>query len=510
MAKQTINVGSTGDDKSGDTLRSGAIKINNNFSELYNDLTRVIDKFQPGSHITLTKTAGVCTINAEVVPYTLVAANTGNLGGVRIPAVDVSGITNTAGIIGLATASTTQKGGVLVPAVGTSGLTNSSGTIGLATASTTQLGGIRIPLVATSGIINNSGTIGLASASTTQLGGVIVPAVATSGLTNSSGTIGLATASFSQLGGIKIGSGFLFEDGMLSALPSAGVPAATTTIIGGVIVPVVATSGIINDSGTIGLASASTTQLGGVIVPAVATSGITNNSGTIGLATASQSQLGGVKIDNSTITINGSGVISSVATYTLLATTTTTLGGVIIPAVATSGITNASGTIGLAIASSTQLGGVKVDNSTIIIDQVTGVISSTGGGGGSGLTSRTVAAVTSASLAAATSGTYTITGFKGYAILSVQTSAAAWVTIYSSVSAQAADASRTKTTDPVPGSGVIAEVITTSSVTQYFSPAVVGYSSESTPTTNIPIKIYNNGSSAATITVTLTLIKLEA
>lgn len=52
-------------------------------------------------------------------------------------------------------------------------------------------------------------------------------------------------------------------------------------------------------------------QLGGVIIPAVATSGITNTSGTIRIATASASQLGGVKVDGTTITINGSGVISS-------------------------------------------------------------------------------------------------------------------------------------------------------------------------------------------------------
>jgi hypothetical protein len=415
MAKQTINVGSTGNDNSGDTLRSGAIKINNNFSELYNDLTGVLDRFQPGSHITLTKTAGVCTINAEVVPYTLVAANTGNLGGVKIPAVDVSGITNTAGTISLATASNTQLGGVKVD--------NSTITInGSGVINANYVAQVQSDWNAVSGlgVVLNKPTIPnaytLTATTDSALGGVIVPAVATSGITNNSGTIGLATASFSQLGGIKIGSGFLFENGMLSALPSAGLSAATTT----------------------------------------------------------------------------------------------TLGGVIIPAVATSGITNSSGTIGLAIASNTQLGGVKVDGNTITIDQVTGVISSTGGGGGSGLTSRTDAAVTSASLAAANSGTYTITGFKGYALLSVQTSSAAWVTIYSSVSAQAADASRTKITDPVPGSGVIAEVITTSGVTQYFSPAVVGYSGESTPTTSIPIKIYNNGSSTAIITVTLTLIKLEA
>jgi hypothetical protein len=95
------------------------------------------------------------------------------------------------------------------------------------------------------------------------------------------------------------------------------------------------------------------------------------------LTIASNSILGGVKVDGTTITINPStGVISGANTYSLIATTTTTLGGVIIPVVGTSGISNSSGTIGLATASTTQLGGVKVDGTTITING-SGVISIT-------------------------------------------------------------------------------------------------------------------------------------
>jgi len=485
MAKQTINVGSTSNDKSGDTLRSGAIKINNNFSEVYNGLNGVIDKFQPGSHITLTKTAGVCTINAEIVPYTLVAANTGNLGGVRIPAVDVSGITNTAGIIGLATASNTQLGGVKVD--------NSTITInGSGVINANYVAQVQSDWNAVSGlgVVLNKPTIPAAQVHSDW------NAVSGLGVVLNKPTIPAAQVQ-SDWNAVS-GLGVVLNK---PTIPAAQVQSDWDAVSG---LGVVLNKPTIPNAYTLTATTAS--ALGGVIVPAVATSGITNNSGTIGLATASSSQLGGIKIGSGFLMMDGT--LSALPSAGLSAANTTTLGGVIIPAVATSGITNSSGTIGLAIASNTQLGGVKVDGNTITIDQVTGVISSTGGG--SGLTSRTVASATSASLTAANSGTYTITGFKGYAILSVQTSAAAWVTIYSSVSAQSADASRIKTTDPVPGSGVIAEVITTSSVTQYFSPAVVGYSSESTPTTNIPIKIYNNGSSAAIITVTLTLIKLEA
>ena len=65
------------------------------------------------------------------------------------------------------------------------------------------------------------------------------------------------------------------------------------------------------------LPAATTTTLGSVIIPTVATSGINNTSGTIGLATASTTQLGAVKVDGSTIQIT-SGVISIPSTTTVL------------------------------------------------------------------------------------------------------------------------------------------------------------------------------------------------
>jgi len=71
------------------------------------------------------------------------------------------------------------------------------------------------------------------------------------------------------------------------------------------------------------VSAATTSQLGGVIIPAVGTSGITNSSGTIGLAVADTTQLGGVKVDGTTITINA-GVISSVASLSSLSDVNTT------------------------------------------------------------------------------------------------------------------------------------------------------------------------------------------
>jgi hypothetical protein len=61
----------------------------------------------------------------------------------------------------------------------------------------------------------------------------------------------------------------------------------------------------------------------------------------------------------------------------------------------------------------------------------------------------------------------------------------------------------------LPGSGVIAEAITTGAQTIKFTPAAIGFSDESSPSTAIPIKVTNLSGSTRTITVTLTLLCLE-
>ena len=38
MAKQSLNIGTTANDNTGDTLRSGGDKINDNFNEIYTAL----------------------------------------------------------------------------------------------------------------------------------------------------------------------------------------------------------------------------------------------------------------------------------------------------------------------------------------------------------------------------------------------------------------------------------------------------------------------------------------
>lgn len=127
----------------------------------------------------------------------------------------------------------------------------------------------------------------------------------------------------------------------------------------------------------------------------------------------------------------------------------------------------------------------------------------------SGAPSRTALTGTTSSLADAASENLDIDGHKGYALMKIETDAAAWVRLYVSSNARTADASRTETTDPSPDAGVIAEVITTGAQTVLISPGAFGYSNETPPTTNIPCAVTNKSGSTTAITVTLTAVQLE-
>lgn len=149
----------------------------------------------------------------------------------------------------------------------------------------------------------------------------------------------------------------------------------------------------------------------------------------------------------------------------------------------------------------------------ITTDPVTDAVTITNTGSGSGGTytppSRTTVNATANSLAAGATVTLNINGYKGYVLYKVQTSQAAWVRIYASASDRTNDGARTQYQDPTPGTGIIAEVITTGPTTQIISPGVFGFNNETTPTTNIPIAVTNLSGSLADITVTLTVLQLE-
>ena len=101
-----------------------------------------------------------------------------------------------------------------------------------------------------------------------------------------------------------------------------------------------------------------------------------------------------------------------------------------------------------------------------------------------------------------------ITTPKTYALMKIETTHAAWVTLYTSTNARTNDSSRVETTDPVPGSGVLAEVITAGPTTQLITPATVCFNDSGIGTTYA--KVVNKSGSTANVGVTLTYLQLEA
>lgn len=226
------------------------------------------------------------------------------------------------------------------------------------------------------------------------------------------------------------------------------------------------------------------------------------------LPNASTNTLGGVKVDGTSITINGSGVIST-PVYSLPVASNTTLGGVKVDGntiTISNGIISSASAYTLPVASNSTLGGVKIDGTTITISD--GVIS------GVGRATRTVVSNTTTPLAGGATTNLTIVGAKGYLLYKVQvsttTGSGAWVRIYTNDAARTADASRSQSSDPTI-QGVIAEVVTVAnSAVVPITPGVVGFNDETSPTTNIELAVTNTSLVTGTITVTLTILPLEA
>ncbi len=133
-----------------------------------------------------------------------------------------------------------------------------------------------------------------------------------------------------------------------------------------------------------------------------------------------------------------------------------------------------------------------------------------GGGGGSSLQSRTVSSESTGNMVNNASTYIDITSVaKTYALHQIETSQAAWVTLYTNSTARTNDSSRSEYTDPSPGSGVIAEVITSGQQTQEITPGVIGWNNESPLSDSVYAKVVNKSGSTTNITVTLYFVKLE-
>ena len=144
--------------------------------------------------------------------------------------------------------------------------------------------------------------------------------------------------------------------------------------------------------------------------------------------------------------------------------------------------------------------------------QLTGSLPAIDGSALTGLTtSRFTVSNNTGSIGAGTTTDITITGAKAYSLFKVETTHAAWIRLYTDTDSRTNDETRAYTTDPTPGSGVLAEVYTTTTGSNTFkmTPGVVGWNDDGTPSTNIYAKVTNNESGAADITVSLTIVRME-
>ena len=130
--------------------------------------------------------------------------------------------------------------------------------------------------------------------------------------------------------------------------------------------------------------------------------------------------------------------------------------------------------------------------------------------GGTSLQGRTTAQASTGNINNNASTNLTINAVKSYALLKIQTSHAAWVTLYTNVAARTSDSSRNETTDPLPGTGVIAEIITSDGAVQNITPGTIGWNDDTTPSTNLYAKVVNKSGSSANITVTVHFVQIEA
>jgi len=128
---------------------------------------------------------------------------------------------------------------------------------------------------------------------------------------------------------------------------------------------------------------------------------------------------------------------------------------------------------------------------------------------GSSTPSRQTFQQQTSSIASGSPDDITITAFKTFALLKIETSDAAWVTLYKDSTSRSADSGRNETTDPLPGSGVLAEVITTGAQTVPITPGIFGWNDDATPAASIYAKVVNKSTSTQQITVTITAVKLE-
>ena len=150
------------------------------------------------------------------------------------------------------------------------------------------------------------------------------------------------------------------------------------------------------------------------------------------------------------------------------------------------------------------LGGIKI-GSGLSIDG-NGVVTASGSA-----STPSIADVnsTTGSIADDAAANLNITAHKAYTLFKVTVSKPSWVRIYCDAASRTADVNRSESNDPTPGSGVIAEVRTTSdNQAVLITPGIQGFNNDSpSRTSNIYTSVTNRSGSATAVTVTLTVLQ---
>jgi plastocyanin len=127
--------------------------------------------------------------------------------------------------------------------------------------------------------------------------------------------------------------------------------------------------------------------------------------------------------------------------------------------------------------------------------------------GTGGLNTRVSTNTLNGGMIATQTANFDLAAAKTFVLYSIEVSDAAWVRLYTDAASRTADASRLRGNDPAPDAGVIAEVITTGSEVVNFAPAVIGYC---TTGNTLPAAITNDTGVTSNIRVTITHLSLEA
>ena len=367
---------------------------------------------------------------------------------------------------------------------------NSSGNVGIKTTIITEA-------LTVAGVVSATSFYGTLNAS--QLTGVL-PAIDGSALI---GVVGSGSGVIIQDDATPIGTAGTINFGSnLSVSFASGI----ATVTGSGLATYANVAGIATYATTAGVSTTSGTAT------YATTAGVSTTSGTAGYATTA-----GISSSvSATININTTGIITA-SSFSGSATGLTNIpSGQLtgsLPAIDGSQLLNvtASGTGIVVEDDNVNVGSaVTVNFGTGLDVTFSSGIATISSSGGS-LQSRTTVSGVTTSIANLGIGNTEITGFKAYSLMRVGLSTVGWIRLYTDSTSRANDATRSVGEDPAPGSGVIAEVVTTGiSTQQMITPFVMGGNMDNPVTDKIYVAITNLSGTTQTITANLTILQLEA